>query len=292
MYLDCTLGIGGHLETMVKNIPSLKKAIGIERDERNLELAKLRLKSTLNKSELEKVVFVHNSFAEISLIAQQAHVDRHITSMLYDLGISSVHIDDSSRGFSLNKEGPLDMRFDNMQSLRASDILATYSEDALTELFKVYGEEPHGRKLARAIVHDRKTKPFLKTTEFRDFIGRILGSSPGNNPANRIFQALRIEVNQELEHIEISLNGAIEQLAPGGKLAVMSFHSLEDRIVKNIFRNAAKTCVCKKEILRCICRNKPLVKLLTKKPISPSSQEIQKNSRARSAKLRVVERLS
>lgn len=281
IYLDGTLGYGGHAEAILKR--GVKKLIGLDRDEDALKSAKDRLESFKNTE------FHHASYAEAHEV-----IDKELDGILLDLGASSPQFDDPERGFSLKQDGPLDMRFDIGSKKTAADILNTYRQDRLIKLIREYGEERHAAKIAKAIVRARREKKFSRTFELKELIEKTIPrkSWPKNiHPATRTFQALRIEVNNELEILKKALPILVNMLKAGGRIAVISFHSLEDRIVKQAFRLAEKSCVCPKEIPVCRCDKEQTLKVISKKPIQPTKTEIKNNVRSRSAKLRVAERL-
>ncbi len=217
-----------------------------------------------------------------------------IDFILYDLGVSSAHYDDGERGFSLRFDAPLDMRFDRSQGNTAADVLNTYKEQDLEEVIREYGEERHAKRIARAIVTARKQQPFAETEQLAKVVEQSIPRRlwPKRiHPATRVFQALRIEVNDELETIRLALPTLIERLKPGGYIGIISFHSLEDRIVKHTFRQAAKSCVCPPESIICTCKTTPQLRLITKRPIIASDAEQTQNPRSRSAKLRIAQKL-
>ncbi len=288
--VDCTLGLGGHSSEILKAIAPTGHLYAFEKDERNLKVAKARLEQVAKEFGGKFTIF-HDSFSSLKDRLRREGVSRADT-ILFDLGLSSPHVDDPTRGFSFLKEGPLDMRFDPRQTKTAADILNGYTERALADVFYHYGEEHASRKLAKAIVQDRKRDPFVSTDQFADYVSRVLGrGKPGRHRATQIFQALRIEVNEELMALELGLNQAIELLAPHGRVVVLSYHSLEDRFVKQTFKQLATDLRDPTDLFgRRVLRLKSL-SLLTKKPITPSPEEIARNSRARSAVLRAVEKL-
>lgn len=282
--VDATLGLGGHALDILKKIGSKGKLLAFEQDDRNLEEAKKRLKDYK-----KQVVYLNCNFRYL-----KSRVTGHIDAILFDLGLSSPHVDDAERGFSFMKNGPLDMRFDQNNKLTAEIIINTYSEEALADIFYHYGEERMSRKLARAICTDRKIKPFTTTQELAGLIERVLAVKKHGkvfNPAARIFQAIRIEVNDELNVLKEALAQAMELLKIGGRIVVISYHSLEDRIVKQFFKNLERPPV--KSIELAVYQNfdEPIVELLTKKPVVPTEKEVAANSRSRSAKLRAYKKI-
>lgn len=284
--VDCTLGLGGHSVEILKAIGPKGHLYAFEKDERNLKVAKQRLEAVG-----ENFTIFHDSFSSLTDRLRREGAAQ-IAAILFDLGLSSPHVDDASRGFSFSKEGPLDMRFDPRQKKTAADVLNTYSEKDLADVFFKYGEERQSRKLAHAVVEDRRKELFVSTKQFLDFMDRVLGrNKSGKNRAPQIFQALRMEVNEELLALELGLNQAIELLAPHGRVVVLSYHSLEDRFVKHFFKQLATDLRDPTDIFgRRVLRSKSL-SLLTKKPIVPSAEEVSRNPRARSAVLRAVEKL-
>jgi len=216
-----------------------------------------------------------------------------VDGILADLGVSSHQIDTPERGFSYAKDGPLDMRMDMKQSLSAHVVVNTYSKESLERIFRLYGEERYSGRIAEGIVRDRKLKPFETTLELADKIGSYMPAKAryeDQHPARRVFQALRIEVNGELDGLQKMLDEGIELLKPDGRFCVISFHSLEDRIIKETFKTAENPCTCPREFPVCVCGKKPLGKVISKKPITPTAQEIKENSRAHCCKLRVFAR--
>ena len=288
--IDCTLGLGGHSEMFLKQIGDKGILVAFEQDENNLKIAKERLNKNKNK-----IYFFHDNFVllqtEIDKIDEIALKGADV--IFFDLGLASTHVDASERGFSFQSDGPLDMRFDTRNRLTAEELLRKYSEKRLEEIFKLYGEERFAKKFAHII---KRNLPIRTTKQLADLIQRnsprpkFYGKKP-IHPATRIFQALRIEVNKELDVLESALLQAIQILKKGGRLMVISYHSLEDRIVKNVLRDASKECICPPEVPRCVCNHKPEISILTKKPIQPDEAEIQNNPRSRSAKMRIAEKM-
>ncbi len=283
--VDCTLGLGGHSEVILKKIGKKGKLMAFEQDEENLKRAKANLKKFG-----KQVIFVHDNFENLKSQISDLRFGNP-DAILFDLGLSSPHVDIPERGFSFNYDGPLDMRYDQSQNLTAEKVVNTYSEKDLADIIYQFGEERRSRVIAKKIVHVRKKKPITSTLQLVRVIASTLRQKQKIHPATRTFQALRIYVNRELEVLENALHQAIDVLAPKGRIAVISYHSLEDRIVKNIFRYYTKNCICPKELPICQCDFQKKLYLLTKRPIIPSGIEVQKNPRSRSAKLRVAERL-
>ncbi len=284
--VDCTLGEGGHSEKILERFDKIT-IIAFERDREILEIAKQRLERFM-----ERIRFINDNFSEISrYLHQESAVVEYV---LYDFGISSYHFDRSGRGFSFAGDEPLDMRL-NGGDMTAADVVNGFREKELADIFYTLGEERWSRKIARAIVHDRQGKKFETTGDLAGLILRVVPKRyqvKNIHPATRVFQALRIFVNGELDAIEKSLAGLPGNVAPGGRVMAVSFHSLEDRIVKNRFRRWSKGCVCGLDERHCMCAGPALVKILTKKPIIPENDEIEFNSRSRSARLRVCERVA
>lgn len=282
--IDATLGLGGHSEAILKRIGPKGKLMAFDQDERNLKEAKKRLK------QYEKqVTFIHSNFEHLAEFASKHHFQPD--AILLDLGLSSPHIDDPERGFSFQKEGPLDMRFDKRQTLTAEKVVNSYKEKDLADIIFHYGEERRSRPIARAIVKARKEAPIKTTTQLAAIIGKTIRRRGKIHPATQTFQALRIYVNRELEVLESVLKQSLELLKKGGRLVVISYHSLEDRMVKNFFRDQTRNCICPKELPVCQCNFKKKLYILTRKPIIPDGIEVSLNPRSRSAKLRAAERL-
>lgn len=285
--LDGTLGLGGHAEAILPRILPGGHYYAFELDEINLNQARTRLKPFSRH-----ITFFHDNFVHCQHRLHDIGVFK-LDGILLDLGLSSPQLDDSKRGFSFQSEGPLDMRFDRMSGQSsAADLLNRLSEHELKRIFYNYGEEPYAPKLARLVLERRRQSPFETTLDLMDLI-QSLFKSPGDQRkvAARVFQALRIAVNDELHVLETVLPSLLSLLSPGGRLVVLSYHSLEDRIVKNIFRQAVRLCICPPEALQCTCSRISKFRLLTKKPVVPSSEEITHNPRSRSAKLRALEKI-
>ena len=286
IYLDGTLGGGGHSLEICRRLTN-GRLIGVDRDEVALEAAKKRL-----SRHARKVTLVHDNFENIALILDALNLDK-IDGMLFDLGVSSPQLDDGARGFSYMTDAPLDMRMDRGSSLTAYEIVNNYPKDELRRILYEYGEERYAPQIAAAIERVRSDRPIETTLELVDIIKSAMPERAlreKQHPAKRSFQAIRIAVNGELDALPPMLSGAIDHLNPGGRLAVITFHSLEDRIVKRAFQDAAKGCTCPPEFPVCVCGKKPRVRLVTRKPIVSGAAELEENSRARSAKLRVVEK--
>lgn len=286
--MDGTVGGGGHTQAILERISPDGIVIGFDRDADTL----LHTTERLNALVGDRFRPIHDSYANVAGHIHKFEDVAPFDSILVDLGFSSIQIDDADRGFSFQSSGPLDMRYDRTQGACAADLLNSQPEVELRRIFREYGEVRGAARLARAIVQDRTDRPFTTTSEFAQFVERILGRRQGRriHPATRVFQALRIAVNNELDHVHRFLPIALEQLKPGGRLAVISFHSLEDRMVKQFFRTAATECICPPEIPECRCDHVATINLITRKPIVPSEEEVAQNPRSRSAKLRIVEK--
>ena len=288
IYLDGTLGGAGHSSEIARRLTDGGLLIGVDRDPVALEAAQARLAPWM-----EHVRLVHANFREIDRILDSLHIDR-VDGMLFDLGVSSPQLDDGARGFSYMADAPLDMRMNAEDRLTAHEIVNTWPQEELKRILYDYGEERYAPAIAAAIVRRRTQAPIETTLQLVDV---IRGAMPPQalrekqHPAKRSFQAIRIAVNDELGAVEDMMHAAIDRLSPGGRLAVITFHSLEDRIVKSAMQAAARGCTCPPEFPVCVCGKKPKVRLITRKPIISGPEELEQNPRARSAKLRVAERL-
>ncbi len=285
--VDATIGGGGHAELILRRIGLTGRLIGIDWDQYAIDRATRRLKAWPN------LTLVRDNFGNIGEILERLGL-AGADALLLDLGLSSFHIEQSSRGFSFAKDAPLDMRMDRRLSNTASDVVNEYSEKEIADILKRFGEEPHARRIAKAMVRERSKKKIRTTAELADLVRKCTpGSSRRSkiDPATRTFQALRIEVNSELENLKKTLDDGIPLIAPNGRICVISFHSLEDRIVKRTFARLARGCTCPPELPVCVCGKKPTLKILTSRPLTPSSEEIAANPRSRSAKLRAAEKL-
>jgi len=287
IYVDGTMGGAGHSLEIVKKLSEKGMLIGIDRDEEALAVAKERLK------EFNNVKYVHDNHDNIDEIIKNLNI-KGVDGILLDLGVSSYQIDEKTRGFTYMDDGPLDMRMDKSQKLTAEYIVNNYKEQDLARIIFEYGEEKFSRKIARNICEYRKNKKIETTGELVKIIEK---SIPGkfreknSHPAKRTFQAIRIEVNNEIEPLYNTIKNSITALNSKGKLCVITFHSLEDRMVKKAYVDAEGKCTCPKDLPYCVCGNVSLGKIITKKPILPTEKEIQENSRSRSAKLRVFEKI-
>ena len=288
-YIDGTIGAGGHAAGILEASAPDGRLLGLDADRSALEISRHRLMCSKNR-----VTLAHSNFAHLRETARSSGFGR-VDGVLLDLGMSSMQLASRDRGFSFQLEGPLDMRFDPRTPRTAADLVNTLSEQALADLIYRYGEEPASRAIARAVVAAR---PLHTTIELARAVSQAVRRSAGrdqrhpasgrHHPATKTFQALRIAVNAELENLEQGLEGALSVLKPGGRLAVIAFHSLEDRIVKRFFAREARDCICPPETMVCTCSHRARVDRVTRKPIRPGSQEISRNPRSRSARLRIV----
>ena len=280
LFVDATVGAGGHAERLLEQGSGIR-LLGIDRDPDALALARERLARFGDRVEL-----LGGDFADLeALLAGRAAAD----GILADLGVSSMQLDQGERGFSFRRDGPLDMRM-GRGGRTAADIVATASVDELTRIFRDYGEERMAAKIARGIVAERTKSPIQTTRQLARIVAGQKGSREKIDPATRVFQALRIEVNQELVALSRFLAAAVARLKPGGRLAVISYHTLEDRIVKDAFRRDSGVCLCPPKLPTCICGARAALKVLTRRPIRPGESEQRRNPRSRSARLRVAER--
>jgi 16S rRNA (cytosine1402-N4)-methyltransferase len=284
-YIDATLGTGGHAEAILEELDEEGKLLGIDRDNDSLKISKGRLRRFG-----KKVEFLNQSYSHLPEISKSQNLER-ISGVLFDLGLSSYQLDNPERGFSYSAEGPLDMRFDQEEGKKAFDVINEYCVEELTRIFKEYGEERFSKKIAQAIVQNRKVKKIESTKELKDIVKSILKTKGDTKTLSRVFQALRIEVNDELSELKAGLDAGIEVLVPEGRVCVISYHSLEDRIVKKRFSDLAKGCICPPDFPICTCGGKKVLRILTRKPVIPDEKEIEENPRARSAKLRVAEKI-
>lgn len=287
IYVDGTAGGGGHSFAIASRLTG-GRLIAIDQDEAAIAAAGARL-APLG----ERATVVRSNFCEIARVCEELGIDG-IDGLLLDLGVSSYQLDTPERGFSYNSDAPLDMRMDKRRSLSAYDVVNGYSEEKLKKIFYEYGDERFSAAIAAAIVRKRETRPIESTAELSDIIKYAMPPSAregGHHPAKRTFQAIRIEVNSELDVIEPAIRDAVSMLRRGGRIAIITFHSLEDRIVKQTFADLAKGCVCPRDLPICVCGRKPVLKQVNKKPILPGAKELSENPRSRSAKLRVAVKL-
>lgn len=287
IYVDGTLGGGGHSFGILSKSEDCR-LIGIDQDKEAIEAAGKRLEPFR-----DRITLVKSNFCKIKYILSSRGIDK-IDGAVLDLGVSSYQLDNADRGFSYMHDAPLDMRMDTDSGLNAREIVNSYSEEELSRIFFDYGEEKWSRRIAEFIVKQRKERSVETTFELVDIIKAAIPKKArleGGHPAKRIFQAIRIEVNGELKILDKAIRDFCDCLKPGGRLAVITFHSLEDRIVKNAYRSLAEGCTCPKDFPVCVCGNKPQIKIITRKPVLPAEEETKNNSRSKSAKLRVIEKL-
>ena len=285
IYVDGTLGGAGHSKEILKHLNENGKLIGIDRDEEALKAAKENLK------EFNNVIYIHDNHDNMKEILEQLKIEK-VDGILLDLGVSSYQLDEKNRGFSYLGENTLDMRMDKTQSLDAKTVVNTYEEEKLANLIYEYGEERFSRKIAKNICEYRKRKEIETTKELVEIIEKSIPKSKqkDGHPAKRTFQAIRIEVNDEIKPLYKTILDCIEMLKEQGRLCVITFHSLEDRAVKKAMIEAKGKCTCPPDLPYCVCGAKTLGKIITKKPILPSKEEMEENSRSKSAKLRIFEK--
>jgi 16S rRNA (cytosine1402-N4)-methyltransferase len=282
-YVDCSVGGGGHAEAILEAASPGGLLLGIDADPKALQIAHGRLARFG-----DAVLLVEGNFRDVQTICR-SHGFAPVHGVLFDLGLSSLQLAEEGRGFSFQVEAPLDMRFSPKQEVTAADIVNTYSEQALADLLWRYGQEPRSRRIARRIVRER---PLETATQLAKVVQKAVGRSHRRlHPATRTFQALRIAVNQELENLSAALEGSRDLLGYGGRLVAISFHSLEDAIVKNFFRRESRDCICPPDLPACVCDHKASLKLATRGAVRPTPSEVAANPRSRSARLRVAERL-
>jgi 16S rRNA (cytosine1402-N4)-methyltransferase len=291
LQLDATVGGGGHTERILEATSPDGRLLGIDADPAAIGRVRDRLAERFG----DRLVLRQANFRELADVAPKAGITT-LDGALFDLGLSSYQLADRERGFGFRAGGPLDMRFDPAQGIPAADLLATLDVEALTALFRRYGEEPKAARIARAIVESRQTAPVATAEDLAALIERVAPPNPRaprrTHPATRVFQALRIAVNQELDALAAGLAAALDLLRPGGRLVVLSYHSLEDRIVKRFLAAERRGCVCPPEIPVCVCGRNPRLRLVTRPSLTPTPAEIDANPRARSARLRAAERLA
>lgn len=295
VYIDGTVGLGGHSAAILETSAPNGRVIGIDLDVAALSIAKSRLHVFGERSSL-----INGNFAEMDALLETRHSIHAVDGIVLDLGVSSLQLDTPHRGFSFNHTGPLDMRMNAGQMLnseRETDITAmrvvnNSPMDVLVDIFKRYGEERFARRIAHRIIQTRQETPIMTTTQLAEIVKQAVPKGVSKiHPATRVFQALRIHINAELENLETGLDIAIQLLRQGSCLCIITFHSLEDRIVKHCFQKCARTCICPPKTPICICEHTASLEILTKRPISPDAVEVQHNPRARSAKLRVARKL-
>ena len=287
IYVDGTLGGAGHSSEILKRLSKEGRLIGIDQDTDALKAAKERLKDYSN------VTFVHSNFSNIENVLNNLNIDG-VDGILMDLGVSSYQLDEGERGFSYMKDAPLDMRMNRENDFSAYNVVNEYSEEDLYRIIRDYGEEKFAKRIASFIVENRQEKNIETTLELVEIIKNAIPAKArreGPHPAKRTFQAIRIEVNSELSILNKTIEDGVEKLNKGGRMAIITFHSLEDRIVKNKFRDLAVSCRCPKEFPVCVCGEKAKVKIISRKAIEPTKEEVEVNPRSRSAKLRDIEKL-
>lgn len=288
IYVDGTLGGAGHSREIAKLLSPEGKLLGIDRDANAIAKAQ-----DILRDYIDRVVLVRSNFSEIDDILSSQHIDT-VDGILLDLGVSSHQLDEPSRGFSYMNDAPLDMRMDDREEKSAYEIVNGYSQEELNRIIFEYGEERWAKRISEFIVNERVVKPIETTFELVGVIKKAVPKAArqdGSHPAKRTFQAIRIEVNGELEILEKTVEKMAERLNTKGRLCIITFHSLEDRIIKNVFRKLENPCTCPYDIPVCVCNKKQIVRVITRKPILPSEAELEENHRARSAKLRVVEKV-
>ena len=288
IYVDATIGSGGHAVALLETYPRISLLVGIDQDAQAVAIAKKNL-AAFHK----RATVVHGNFTTLKNILGTLHI-AHIDGIIFDLGVSSMQLSDPLRGFSFMAEGPLDMRMDQNSAVQAQDLVNTSAAAELEDILRTYGEERWARRIARAILKHRSTHPISTTTELSRVVSGAIPARyrpPSIHPATRTFQALRIAVNDELKNLNHALDEAVDMLNSGGRMGVISFHSLEDRIVKQKFQQWQKGCTCPPRVPQCICGKEKKITILTRKPIVPSRDEVQVNPRSRSAKLRVAEKI-
>jgi len=288
IYLDGTLGGAGHSREIASRLGSGGLLIGIDQDASAIEAATKRLEPFADRVRIHR-----DNYVNFRSVLDSENVDK-VSGILLDLGVSSYQLDEGQRGFSYREDAPLDMRMDQRNPKTAADIVNGYTETELYHVIRDYGEDPFAKNIAKHIAIEREKAPVETTFQLVEIIKQAIPAKirkTGGHPAKQTFQAIRIELNAELDVLKNSLQGMLEALEPGGRLAVITFHSLEDRIVKQAFRTAENPCICPLDFPVCVCGRKSLGKVVTKKPVNPSEEECEENPRARSAHLRVFERL-
>ena len=291
LQIDATVGGGGHTERILEATSPDGRLLGLDADAAAIARADGRLRPRFDG----RLVLRRANFRELAEVAPEAGFEA-VDGCLFDLGLSSFQLADTDRGFGFRAGGPLDMRFDTGRGVPAAELLATLDADELTALFRRYGEEPKAGRIARAIVDARRSAPVATAEELAALVERVVPPNPRQprrtHPATRVFQALRIAVNEELEALETGLAAAVDLLRPGGRLVVLSYHSLEDRIVKRFFAAERRGCVCPPELPVCVCGRDPRLRLVTRRSVTPTAEEVAANPRSRSARLRAAERLA
>ena len=291
LQIDATLGGGGHTERILGATDPDGRLLGLDADGAAIARVDRRLRPRFG----DRLVLRRSNFRELATVAPEAGFGA-VDGALFDLGLSSFQLADADRGFGIRTGGPLDMRFDTSRGVPASELLSSLGADELTALLRRYGEEPFAPRIARAIVAERRVAPIVTAEQLAALVERAAPRTPPGrrriHPATRVFQALRIAVNEELDALEAGLAAAVDLLRPGGRLVVLSYHSLEDRIVKRFFQAERRGCVCPPEVPVCICGRQPRLRLVTRRSVMPSPTEVTANPRARSARLRAAERLA
>jgi len=287
IYVDCTLGGAGHSSEILKRLSEKGRLIGIDQDTDAINAAKEKLK------EYNNVTYVHDNFHNINNILDNLNIEK-VDGILADLGVSSYQLDKPERGFSYMHDAPLDMRMNKDSDFSAFDVVNGYEEDKLYHVIRDYGEEKFAKRIAQFIVNKRQEESINSTFELVEIIKSAIPAKfrrNGPHPAKRTFQAIRIEVNSELEILNSTIEDGVDKLSEEGRMCIITFHSLEDRIVKNKFKELKNPCICPPDIPMCVCGRKPKIEIITRKPIEPSENEISVNPRSRSAKLRVAEKI-
>ena len=288
IYVDGTLGGGGHASKICEKLNAKGLLVGVDQDETALKVAEERLRVYPNKK-----AFVHSNFSNIRHVMNELGL-KYIDGIVLDLGVSSHQLDEASRGFSYMHDADLDMRMDRNQKFNAENVVNEYDQEDLYRIIKEYGEEKWAKRIAEFIVRERKDKPIKTTGQVVEIIKKAIPAAArreGPHPAKRTFQAIRIEVNNELGILEKTIKDIADVLNPDGRICIITFHSLEDRIVKNTFRDLSIACKCPPEYPVCVCKGEQILKIITRKPALPSQEEVENNPRSRSAKLRVAERV-
>ncbi len=287
IYVDCTLGGAGHSLEILKRLSPKGRLIGIDQDEDALKAAKEKIK------EYNNVTYVHDNFYNIDVILDNLKIEK-VDGIFMDLGVSSYQLDNAERGFSYMRDANLDMRMDRSKGITAYDVVNNYEEQQIADVLRNYGEEKFSKRIANFIVDRRKEKSIDTTLELVNVIDAAIPAKfkrDGGHPAKRTFQGIRIEVNGELKILDKAIEDGVHRLNSGGRMAIITFQSLEDRIVKVKFKNLEDPCKCPKELPMCVCGKTPIVKLISRKPIRATEVELEMNSRSRSAKLRVAEKI-
>jgi len=287
IYVDCTLGGAGHSLEILKRLSPKGRLIGIDQDEDALKAAKEKIK------EYNNVTYVHDNFYNIEVILEKLKIEK-VDGIFMDLGVSSYQLDNAERGFSYMRDAKLDMRMDRSKGITAFDVVNNYEEDQIADVLRNYGEEKFSKRIANFIVDRRRDKSIDTTLELVNVIDAAIPAKfkrDGGHPAKRTFQGIRIEVNGELKILDKAIEDGINRLNSGGRMAIITFQSLEDRIVKVKFKSLEDPCKCPKELPMCVCGKTPIVKLISRKPIRATEEELEINSRSRSAKLRVAEKI-